>query len=129
MVIIEKYNRNCMKLINIVTGIVGDNPTLDWFTRMFKIMKNENPSMMLERGSDKLWSYKDYIINRNELFFKNELEFNKPALTNDKKEWIHEFLFLLKNEYEDISDAEKSYIWDIIQIMLECVIQYKLFKD
>jgi hypothetical protein len=126
--IIQNYNRQCMKLVDIASDLLSDDPTFDWFTRILKIVKNENPSYLIDRGVDKFWTHKEHIINRNIEFFNNSSLQQKYIKDDKNKEWLVEFTNILKTEYHNLSIKERDLIWECVTTMLECVIKYKLLN-
>jgi hypothetical protein len=129
--IIQNYNRECMKLINIAENFLDDDPTFDWFIRMIKIVKNENPSMLIERSLDKLWNCKDNILNKNDKFFTDNTKMLQlEYIKNDKnKEWLTEFTSAVSTKMHELSIVEKDIMWECLKKMLECSIQYKLLHN
>jgi hypothetical protein len=126
--IVQNYNRVCTKLLNMVESIIPDNPKIYIVTRVFNMVKRENPAMLIEKGIDKLWDNKDHIINKDIDFFK-QANGSQYIKNDSRKEWLTDLVAMLKGEYENLNEKEIEKIWESIRIMLECVIQYKLIKQ
>ena len=52
------------------------------------------------------------------------------CLKNDgNKEWLDEIILIFRTEYFKLNQEEINVIWVCMDIMLECVIQYKLINE
>jgi hypothetical protein len=126
--ILQRFNRDISKLMKVANAFSDDDPNLEWITRIIKIIRNENPPMILEKCIDKFWDNKDSIMNRDVVFFKS-CSFDKYVKKDKNKVWIDGLINVVRTRYFEISEKEQSYIWDRMNEMLKCVIEYKLVKE
>jgi hypothetical protein len=126
--VVQNYNREVKKLLNIVDYLIPDNPKVYIIIRVFNMVKRENPSMIIERGVDKLWDNKDHILNKDVEFFKKST--GAQYIKDDSnKEWLTELISMLKDEYENLNEKEIDMMWTGMKNLLEYVIQFKLLKQ
>jgi hypothetical protein len=126
--IVQNYNRQVKKLLSMIDYLIPDNPKVYLIIRIFNMIKRENPSMIIERGVDKLWDNKDHILNKDVEFFKKSTG-SQYIKDDNNKEWLTELISMLKEEYENLNEKEINVIWSGMKNLLECVIQFKLLKQ
>lgn len=81
---------------------------------------------LLRLSHNKLISYNEKIIARNEEFFLNS---SPEELTKDMKvssEDFDDIFTSIKSEYKLCSQAEKDVIYEKTKILLKCAIEFKL---
>jgi len=126
--IIQKYNSHSGKLINIATHYMPDDPGIDWCKRVMKIVRNENPPMLIEKGCDKIWENREKILACDTEFFK-KMPTDKYIKNDCRKEFIDEIVNIVRVKYSLLSEKEHDVIWHHIHEMLSCVIKYRLAKE
>ena len=126
--ILQRFNSDISKLLKIARAFSDDDPNVEWVARIIKIIRNENPPMILERCIDKFWDNKDFIIKRDTEFFKT-CSLDKYVKKDKNKVWIDGLINLVRTKYFEISEKEQNYIWERMNELLKCVIEYKLVKE
>lgn len=126
--ILQRFNRGVSKLMKVARNFSNDDPNVDWVGRIIKICRNENPPMILEKSIDKFWDNKDSIIRRDTEFFKT-CSFDKYVKKDKNKEWIDGLIGVVRTRYFDLSVGEQTYIWDRMNELLICVIEYRLIQE
>jgi hypothetical protein len=130
--IIQYFNRqvsNIFKVIDNNGGDIQNNPDIDWIRRITKIIRNENPSLMLEKSIDKLWDNKDKIIARDADFLVNKKITSKYIKDDSRKEWLNGIIDFIRNRYTDLTPEDTDRVWKSINNMLQAVIKYRILKD
>ena len=125
--IIDEFNKITLNMIKFSKKKEKDNVDLLWLHKVICTIKNENPSIIIEKSIDKLWDNKDQIISRSALFFKNDIE-KKWIKDDSRKEWLTTFLSHVKQIMFKLDNTEKEYIWNNVNRLLELSIEYKLLK-
>lgn len=123
--IVQTYNRHAVKILNLAVHYAPDDPNIDWLKRIIKIVRNESPTMIIEKGLDKLWDNRENILKKDVEFFKY-CSLDKYIKKDENKVWLDEIVKLVRQKYFDLSLKEQDIIWSHIQVMLECVIKYRL---
>jgi hypothetical protein len=126
-VILHQFNRQVSKLMKIANEISGDNPNIEWLTRLFKILRNESPLCILDRCVDKIWDNKDSILKRDAKFFET-CDFNKYIKKDGNKEFLDGIVTLVRSKYFDLTEKEQNCIWVCMEEMLKNIIKYRLLK-
>lgn len=126
-IIIQQFNRQVSRLMKIANEISGDDPNIEWLTRVFKIMRNESPLCILEKCVDKIWDNKDHILEKNTKFFET-CSLDKYIKRDKNKEWIDEMVKLVRTKFFDLSEKEQNCIWECMGEMLKNIIKYRLLK-
>ena len=126
--IVEQCNRNISRILKIAKSIEPDNADLERVTRLVKIIRYENPPHVLERCVDKFWDNKDKIMNRDIDFFVNNIQTLKEKYIKKdiRQSWMEGMTDYIKNNLNKLSEEDMTYIWDCLNNILKCVIQYKL---
>jgi hypothetical protein len=127
---VQRFNTQCGKILKIASKISSSNDKhLDWSIRMFKIAKDIDPLSIITRGVDKLWDSKEYIIDKNKLFFMEELDTTKYIKNDGNKQWLDGVVKTVKTGIDKLSKGEEVYIWNCLNEMLSAVIEYKLLTN
>ena len=125
--LINDFNRQICKLINMADNSISNNPNIDWLKRIVRIVKNENPNMLIYVSSDKIWENRIHIINHDINFFKT-CSFDKYTQGSDHAKMINELIKLFRDDYDKLSNKEHTMIWDCMDKMLKCIIEYRLIN-
>jgi hypothetical protein len=123
--ILDNFNRQVSRIMKIAEAKEKDNIDVIWVRKLISLIRQENPPLILERCIDKLWDNREQIMKRDmDFFLKNS--FGKYVKDDDNKEWLTGLISMVQKKQALLSEDEKKYIWDCINKMLECVIQYRI---
>jgi len=126
-ILVDDFNKEILILVKFMKKKDKKNIDIEWLYKILCTIKNENPSFIIEKCIDKLWHNRDHILNRSELFFKDDYE--KKWIKEDcRKEWLSSFICHIKNNMFILNDEEKTFTWDHVNNMLKIVIEYRLIK-
>jgi translation initiation factor 2B subunit (eIF-2B alpha/beta/delta family) len=125
--LINNFNRQISKLVNMADNSLSNNPNIDWLKRIVRIVKNENPNMLIDVSSDKIWENKTYIMNHDIEFFKT-CSFEKYTKGSDHAKMIDELIKLFRDDYDNLTTKEHAIIWECMDKMLKNIIEYRLIK-
>ena len=128
--IVEQCNRNIARVLKMAKSIEPDNADLERVARLIKIIRYENPPHVLERCVDKFWDNKDKIMNRDIDFFVNNIETlkNKYIKKDIRQSWLEGMTDYIKNNIHKLTEDDMTYIWDCLNNIFKCVIQYKIIN-
>jgi hypothetical protein len=125
--ILETFNSQVSNIIKLIDKYLPKNPDVIHIKRLVKIANETNALLMLEKCEDKFWENKNNIMDRNIDFFKNST-FDEYIYDDEYKPLINRLIVLMKNTYDHLNENDKENLWNRINIMLNCIINYKLIK-
>lgn len=127
-IIIQQFNRHLSKILKISQEVDKDNIDLEWIRRVVRILRDENPPLVLERCINKLWDNSEQIIARDKNFFIDNInDLNKKYIKNDeRKEWIEGIVDYLRKKADILTKDQTEDVWDCLNGMLENVIKYRI---
>lgn len=130
--IVKEYNDVIFFLIQVLR--TKANKTKDEVKMMHvsRLMKRANLLIgishheLIKLAHNKIISYKDQILARDEDFFlvKNNDELVEGL--NNPIEGLDEILDSIKQEYKLCNEDERNLLFDKAKILLKCCIEYKL---
>jgi hypothetical protein len=125
--ILQRFNRQTSQILKIIKIIEKNNIDIEWIQRILRILRNENPPLVLEKCIDKFWYNKEKIISRDTDFFINENKAYKNYIKDDdRKEWIEGIIDMIKKKQALLTEEQRTYIWDRLNNMLQCIIEYRI---
>jgi hypothetical protein len=125
--ILQKFNRQTSQILKIIKSIEKDNIDVEWVQRVLRILRNENPPLVLEKCIDKFWSNRTKIIERDIEFFTNGNKAYSAFIKEDeRKEWIEGIVSMIQKKQKLLTEEQNKYIWDRLNTMLECIIEYRI---
>lgn len=122
-IIVSFYNA-LFKIIKICKKVEPNMLELDDVHRRVSLARDIDPLIVIDRCKDKIWMYKDQIIDEDEEFFLNN-KFSNFIKNDENKSLIYNILNLIKDRYREMSVPEKKAVWKIIQDLLKLIIEYK----
>jgi hypothetical protein len=123
--ILQKFNRQISSLIRMLVAIAPENQDLDYIRRAIKILRDINPEGAMEKCMVKLWDHQKQIRDRTASCFI-DCPVDKYIKDDCRKSWIEGIVRTVRTRYTFLSKDELNSIWNCINIMLVCVIKYKL---
>jgi hypothetical protein len=125
--ILQKFNRQTSQILKIIKMIEKNNIDIEWIQRILRILRNENPPLVLEKCIDKFWYNKEKIIARDTEFFINEnIAYRQYIKDDERKEWIEGIIDIIKKKQSLLTEEQRTYIWDKLNNMLQCIIEYRI---
>ena len=130
--LINRYNRHVAKLLNICDRVMPGNVDVERVRNLVSLAKQTDPLYLLEKSKDKFWDVRDKIKAKDLSYFRNKDDpiLQKHIANEDKEqeEYIYLLMDLIDENLEKISEKEMDYIWSIFHRMLECNIEYMIYK-
>jgi hypothetical protein len=123
-ILLKKFYRTLSLLFKIGEKIDEKNIHLLWIKNQVALGRRLDEDEIIFRMKDKLWEYREQIINRNEDFFKNN-QFSKFIKNDDRKKLMYSMINMFKNKISGLSKEGRDEIWNLIQLLLACCIKYK----
>ena len=125
--ILQRFNRQTSQIIKIIKMIEKNNIDIEWIQRVLRILRNENPPLVLEKCIDKFWDNRQKIIERDLDFFTGgNGAYNKFIKEDERKEWIEGIIDMIKKKQKLLTGEQRTYIWDRLNNMLQCIIEYRI---
>jgi hypothetical protein len=125
--IIKEFNTSVFDLIKICRKLEPSNIDLEWIHKQLLLAREMDPLLLINGCKDKLWLYREQIINEDSDFFlKQNFSTDKAG---DSKDFMQSMIKLVKNKFQELSNSEKKVIWNLTKKMLTCVIKYKKIID
>lgn len=122
--ILDGFHAIVFKILRNLQTLHVNNPDIDWLRQILGTARDVDPLFIIERCKDKIWSYKDQIIARDDNFFINET-FGKFIKEDKNKEFINTLMHVIKLSYLQISEPEQKEIWNNVTALLKYIIEYR----
>jgi hypothetical protein len=123
--ILDDFHRAVFKVIKICKRVEPNNIDIDWLQNKLSFARNVDPLIIMDRAKDKIWHYRQQIIDRNIDFFMKDNFGN--FIKNDKnKTFMYTLVNTIKKRVKDLSEEEKNHIWNLINEILGTVTRYKM---
>jgi hypothetical protein len=123
-IIVSNFHGKIFKILKICKKIRPNNIELEQLHSRLSLARDVDPLLIINRCKDKMWLYRDYILERNEKFFLDN-GFTQYIKDDDNKSFMHSLIDLIKSGYKSTSTEEKDILWSLAQDMLRHVIEYK----
>jgi hypothetical protein len=124
--ILFAFNRQLSKIIKMADQVDPNNADIDWIRRMLRILRDDSPSLVLEKCIDKFCDNSEQIIARDTDFFVTKHNFDEDVDENDNKEWVVGIINMIKEKQALLLPDQLSCMWDCLNKMLECIVQYRI---
>lgn len=137
--VVETFNNNLKKLINIIENIEYDAILMDTIKRKIFLVLEADPLILIKELGPHIFIFRDYITNgldelindyekimKNNTSIINKLKMLNNNLDNSK---IHDILKSLKLTWNDYSNSEKKKIRNIFSILLSEYCKYLTIKS
>jgi hypothetical protein len=122
--ILDKFHSTVAAIFRIAKKLEPDSTEIIRLSRILNIAKQEDPLIIINRSKDKIWLYRQYIINEDEDFFYNN-KFSQFIKEDENKEFMYTLIGLIKKRFRALSQDEKDVIWKYSKDLLRYVIEYK----
>lgn len=120
-----EFNSAVFKILKLCKQFEPDNIDIEWLHKRLSFARDHDTLLIIERSKDKIWFYRNEILARNLDFFM-ENNFNGFIKNDDNKPFMYTLLNTIKKRIPDLSECEKSRIWDLVNQLLIYVTMYKM---
>jgi hypothetical protein len=124
----QKFNRHLFKIFKVADKYHPNNIDLQHAKSMARIARDMAPERIMDEAGSKLWDQKDNIIKRNTKFFLEADNLSNYANDKKTKDFVESMISFIRQEYTKISPEDLSNIWDYVNTMLRCTIEYKMIN-
>jgi hypothetical protein len=132
--LILSYNGYVAKLLNICSRFNPNNVDIERIRNLISLVKQTDPLYLLNNSNEKFWDARDmikernleYFSNINSPLFKKHIDDNEEK-TCDEKEFIYTLIGFVHADMKKLKSDELDYVWNIVQCMLECNIEYMIY--
>jgi hypothetical protein len=122
--IVTRFHNVIFKIMKFCKQKQPDAVALDSLHRKLSLARDLDPLIIINRSKDKIWMYKDQIINEDEDFFINN-KFGQFIKNDENKPFMYTMVKLIKDNFKKMSEPEKKMVWTLNQSLLKIVIEYK----
>lgn len=124
--VLQKFNRGVSRIMKVVSIIEKNNVDIEWLRSQLSLVRDTNPCLILEKCMDKFWAYNVQIMNRSDAFFLNPDVGKKFIKDDENKEWLENFVKMIRDKLPLLTDDQRTRIWDCLNAMLEATLEYRL---
>ncbi len=122
--ILDEFHSTVFKILKLCRKIEPNNIDVEWLHSKLTLARDIDPLLIMNRSMDKIWIYRDEILDRNLDFFINN-KFDKFVKNDENKTFMYTLINLIKKRVLELSKEEKDVIWGLINKLLVSVIKYK----
>jgi hypothetical protein len=114
-VYIDLFNSKAEEFIKELTSSFPDIKQFQTFRSGFNLLKNLDKKKPQDVFNTYVYiEYKDYILQRNEVFFMN----NDVEITSTRKDQWLEFISNIRDIWKTLDDDNKDVIWKYFQVLV-----------
>lgn len=110
------FNTQLINFFNELTTLYPNDNDLRFGKNSCEMLKKTNPRKTLEIFKENISQYEQNIMERDEVFFKNNLNYS-DALDNDSKSLM--IVDNLKKYWDELDDKNKGNIWLYFQVLIK----------
>jgi hypothetical protein len=122
--ILMEFHSTVFKILKICRKLEPNNVDLEWLHNKLSLARDIDPLLIINRAKDKMWFYRNQIIENDMDFFLNN-KFSEFVKNDENKTFMYTLIGLIKTKISQMSDPEIEHLWKLSKIMLKCVIHYK----
>ena len=122
--IITRFHNVIFKIMKFCKQKQPDLLELEGLHRKLSLARDLDPLVIINRSKDKIWMYKDQIINEDEDFFMKN-KFGQFIKNDENRPFMYTIIKLIKDNYMKMTEPEKKLVWSLNQSLLKIVIEYK----
>ncbi len=123
-IILDDFHKAVFQLIRICKRVEPHNMEIEWLHNKLALARSVDPLLIIERCKDKLWAYRNEILQRNTDFFVCE-QFNQYVKDDENKTLLYTIINIIKRRFLELSNDEQATIWQLINQLLVGVVKYK----
>jgi len=122
--ILANFHGVIFKILRIMRKIEPNFLELEDLQKKLGIARDLDPLLIINRCKDKIWMFRESIINEDvDFFMKNK--FSEFVKNDENKPFMYTMINLIKVRYKEMSEPEKKEIWRMIKELLRHIIEYK----
>lgn len=122
--LLDEFHATLFKILKLCRTYEPNNIDLEWCLNKLSLARDVDPLIIINKAADKLWYYRNHIIDENLDFFMNT-DFDGFIKNDENKTFMYTLVHLVKRHINKMSGAELSFIWKLCKKLLECCIKYK----
>ena len=125
MSILTAFNTQVQNLIDDLNKLYPNEKDINLFKEKFKLIKFANPRLIIENFIVYVYPYKEFIMNKNEIYFiEEDNSINREC---DKNEISLTKVINFKKLWKKTSDKNKGAIWKYFQVLI--ILAERWFKE
>lgn len=122
--ILVEFHSTVFKMVKIAKKLEPNNIDVEWLQNKLALARDVDPLLIINRCKDKIWAYRNEILEENTDFFMNN-HFSQFIKNDENKTFMYTLLGLFKKRFLEFTKEEQKYIWSSAKSMLALVIKYK----
>ena len=105
--ILDDFNRQVSRILKVAETKEKNNVDVIWVRKTISLIRQENPPLMIEKCTDKIWDNREHIMKRDlDFFLKNS--FGQYVKNDERKEWLTGLISMVQKKMVVLSDEEKN---------------------
>lgn len=122
--IVANFHGIIFKILKIMRKIEPNVLELESLQKKLGIARDLDPLLIINRCKDKIWMFRESIINEDaDFFMKNK--FSEFVKNDENKPFMYTMINLIKTKWMEITAFEQKEIWRMIKELLRHIIEYK----
>lgn len=122
--IYDKFSQAINGLITTVRTYIKEEEEIVEIDRLKRIIGFLPVDERFLRCSEKIWSVRNYIINKDMKYFLNK-DLSHAIKKDSKQRMIETLIEIVKERFPSLSKEQQDIYWNKSIIMLNCVAQFK----
>lgn len=122
-VITRVFNSRILNIINFCKQSNPDSPEFTTLDNLVRASELADPTTLIVKCKDKMWTSREYIQTRNERYFLDR-DYNDLIKKDANQELIQSLVNLIKSGWKTLDVEEKDVIWQKTRTMLKAVIYF-----
>jgi hypothetical protein len=122
--IVANFHGVIFKILRIMRKIEPNMLELEDLQKKLGIARDLDPLLIINRCKDKIWMFRESIINEDSDFFMKN-KFSEFVKNDENKPFMYTMINLIKTKWKELSAPEQKEIWRMIKELLRHIIEYK----
>jgi len=126
--ILDEFHSVTFKIIKLAKKLDPNNIEIEVLHKKLSLAKSIDPLIIIDKCKDKIWFYRNEIINRDiDFFVKNK--FSQFIKNDENKTFMYSLINMFKKKMMELSNAELKAVWDLINDLLVAVVKYLKIRN
>ena len=126
--VLQKFNRQISKIFKVIDRLYPDDNAINHIKNVIQLAREEMPERLITEGGEKLWDNREKIIEWDVEFFLRPGNMSRYAGNEKSRSEVEGMRTFVGREYKNLTDDEIVFVWDTVNSMLKCVIEYRILK-
>jgi hypothetical protein len=122
--IYDKFSQSINGLITTVRTYITEEDEIVEIDRLKRIVGFLSADERFLRCSEKIWSVRNYIINKDLKYFL-DTDVSYAIKKDSKQRMIETLIEIVKDKFPTLSKEQQDIYWNKCVILLHCVAQFK----